>query len=126
MKYLLVLAVVLVARRQSDISPADITGRTDQGLAVRLYGSLFFGAVTKIDPIVAAVEASATPLDVMIDAHQLIALDTTGLDALEQLHKAVQRQGGSLAITGLQPQPLSLLQRTGFIGRLTRWTTAAP
>jgi len=63
---------------------------------------------------------------VTIDASQLIALDTTGLDALEQLHKAVLRQGGSLSITGLQPQPLSLLQRTGFIGHLARWTAAAP
>jgi len=122
----LVLAVVLFVRRQSDIFRADITGHTDQGLAVRLYGSLFFGAVTKIDPVVAVVEGSATPLDVTIDASQLIALDTTGLDALEQLHKAVLRQGGSLSITGLQPQPLSLLQRTGFIGHLARWTAAAP
>jgi SulP family sulfate permease len=122
----LVLAVVLFVRRQSDIFRADITDRTDQGLSVRLYGSLFFGAVTKIDPVVAAVDTAATPLDVTIDASQLIALDTTGLDALEQLHKAVLRQGGTLAITGLQPQPLSLLQRTGFIGHLARWTAAAP
>jgi len=122
----LVLAVVLFVRRQSDIFRADITGRTDQGLSVRLYGSLFFGAVTKIDPIVAAVENTAAPLDVTVDATQLIALDTTGLDALEQLHKAVHRQGGTLAMTGLQAQPLSLIQRTGFIGRLARWQAAAP
>ena len=45
-------------------------------------------------------------------------LDTTGLDALEQLHKAVQRRGGRMQITGLQPQPASLMQRSGFADRL--------
>lgn len=114
----LVLAVVLFVRRQSDIFRAEPVAATEHQLTYRLYGSLFFGAVAKIDPIVAAVEQSPQPVNVMLDASQLISLDTTGLDALEQLHKALDKRGGHLSMVGLNPQPRSLIERTGFNGRL--------
>ena len=114
----LVLAVVLFVRRQSDIFRADIIARHEHQLTYRLYGSLFFGAVPKIDPIVAEVERSPHPVNVMLDASQLISLDTTGLDALEQLHKALERRGGHLSMVGLNEQPRSLITRTGFASRL--------
>jgi MFS superfamily sulfate permease-like transporter len=96
----LVLAVVLFVRRQSEIFRAEAVTSTEQQLTFRLFGSLFFGAVAKIDPIVAEVEASPQPVNVMLDATQLISLDTTGLDALEQLHKAITKRGGHLGIVG--------------------------
>lgn len=114
----LVLAVVLFVRRQSDIFRADPVQDSADRLTYTLYGSLFFGAVAKIDPIVARVEQTPGALHVVLDASRLIALDTTGLDALEQLHKAVAKRGGWLSMTGLNPQPLSLIQRSGFAARL--------
>jgi SulP family sulfate permease len=114
----LVLAVVLFVRRQSDIFRADPVQDSADQLTYTLYGSLFFGAVAKIDPIVARVEQTPGALHVVLDASRLIALDTTGLDALEQLHKAVAKRGGWLSMTGLNPQPLSLIQRSGFAARL--------
>ncbi|WP_439113868.1 SulP family inorganic anion transporter [Hydrogenophaga sp.] len=114
----LVLAVVLFVRRQSDIFRAEPISRNEQQITFRLYGSLFFGAVAKIDPIVAEVEASPTPVNVMLDATQLISLDTTGLDALEQLHKAVHKRGGHMGIVGLNAQPRSLMERSGFSAQL--------
>jgi SulP family sulfate permease len=114
----LVLAVVLFVRRQSDIFRADPIARTEQQITFRLYGSLFFGAVAKLDPIVAEVERSPGPLNVMLDATQMISLDTTGLDALEQLHKAVHKRGGQLGMVGVNPQPRSLMERSGFAERL--------
>ena len=114
----LVLAVVLFVRRQSDIFRAEPISRNEHQITFRLYGSLFFGAVAKIDPIVAEVEASPTPVNVMLDATHLISLDTTGLDALEQLHKAVDKRGGHLGMVGLNAQPKSLMERSGFAGRL--------
>ncbi|MCW5654589.1 SulP family inorganic anion transporter [Hydrogenophaga sp.] len=115
----LVLAVVLFVRRQSAIFRAEAVARTPQQLTYRLYGSLFFGAVAKIDPIVAEVEQHPGPVNVMLDASQLISLDTTGLDALEQLHKAVHKRGGQLGMVGLHEQPRSLIERSGFATRLT-------
>ncbi|WP_300660407.1 SulP family inorganic anion transporter [Hydrogenophaga sp.] len=114
----LVLAVVLFVRRQSEIFRAESVARTEHQTTYKLYGSLFFGAVAKIDPIVAEVERSSAPLNVMLDASQMISLDTTGLDALEQLHKAVHKRGGHLGMVGLHPQPRSLIERSGFAARL--------
>ncbi len=114
----LVLAVVLFVRRQSSIFRAEPVARTEQQLTYRLYGSLFFGAVTKIDPIVADVEASAAPVNVMLDASHMISLDASGLDALEQLHKAVHKRGGQLGMVGLHEQPRALIERSGFASRL--------
>ena len=114
----LVLAVVLFVRRQSDLFSADLVARHEHQLTYRLYGSLFFGAVAKIDPIVAEVEAAPTGTHVMLDASQLVSLDTTGLDALEQLHKALEKRGGHLGMVGLHEQPMSLIRRSGFADRL--------
>ncbi|HMN93353.1 MAG TPA: SulP family inorganic anion transporter [Hydrogenophaga sp.] len=114
----LVLAVVLFVRRQSEIFRAEAVAATEQQLTFRLFGSLFFGAVAKIDPIVAAVESSPHPVNVMLDATHLISLDTTGLDALEQLHKAITKRGGRLGIVGLNEQPRSLMERSGFAAHL--------
>ncbi|WP_374408937.1 SulP family inorganic anion transporter [Hydrogenophaga sp.] len=115
----LVLACLLFVRRQSDIFRADpLPQQHPDLLSYSLYGSLFFGAVAKIDPIVALVERSPAGIRVELDASRLISLDTTGLDALEQLHKAVDKRGGRLELTGLNPQPLSLVERSGFGARL--------
>ncbi len=114
----LVMAVVLFVRRQQDIFRAEPLVSAEGRQTWRLYGSLFFGAVTKIDPLIAAVEAAPGPLHLTLDAQLMVSLDTTGLDALEQLHKAVLRHGGRMDITGLQPQPASLMERSGFAARL--------
>ena len=114
----LVLACFLFVRRQSDIFRAEPLARNEHQLTYRLYGSLFFGAVAKIDPIVAEVEQGPSGMNVMLDATQLISLDTTGLDALEQLHKAVHKRGGHLGMVGLNEQPRSLIHRSGFAQHL--------
>jgi len=114
----LVLAVVLFVRRQSEIFRADPVQESAGQLTFALYGSLFFGALAKIDPIVARVEQAPGAVHVLLDATRLISLDTTGLDALEQLHKAITKRGGTLGMTNLNPQPLSLVQRSGFAKRL--------
>ena len=114
----LVMACFLFVRRQSDIFRADPLASNQHQLTYRLYCSLFFGAVAKIDPIVNAVEQGPAGLNVMLDATQLISLDTTGLDALEQLHKAVAKRGGHLGMVGVNPQPRSLIERSGFAAHL--------
>ncbi|WP_291008116.1 SulP family inorganic anion transporter [Hydrogenophaga sp.] len=114
----LVMAVVLFVRRQSEIFRADVVAEADQQITFQLYGSLFFGAVAKIDPIVSQVEQASGPVNVVLDATRLISLDTSGLDALESLHKAITKRGGRLEFVGLNEQPRSLMERSGFAERL--------
>ena len=114
----LVLAVVLFVRRQSDIFRIDEVARTERKITFRLYGPLFFGAVAKVDAVVATVEAAPEGTDVLLDLEMLVTLDTTGLDALEQLHKAVEKRGGHLSVVNPQAQPRSLMERSGFAAHL--------
>jgi sulfate permease, SulP family len=79
-----------------------------------LHGSLFFGAVAKVDPVVQAIEAGPERPLVTLDALHLVHLDTSGLDALEQLRKAVKQRGGTLRLLHVQAQPREVLARAGF------------
>jgi SulP family sulfate permease len=110
----LILAIVLFVRRQSGLFTADIDAQTDTRIDARLYGALFFGAVAKLDPLQRAADAAAPGLVMRLDARQLISLDTTGLDALEQLQRSLSKRQGRLVLSGLNPQPRSLLERSGF------------
>lgn len=110
----LVLAIVLFVRRQSSLFTADVDAHSDQRLEGRLYGALFFGAVAKLDALQRAADAAPKGLVMRLDVRQLISLDTTGLDALEQLQRSLSKREGRLVLCGLNPQPRSLVQRSGF------------
>ena len=45
-------------------------------------------------------------------------MDTTGLDALEQLWETLRARGVRVILCGLNEQPLSLMQRAGFAQRV--------
>ena len=115
----LVLAVVLFVRRQSDLFRADIAVNTPERIEARLFGALFFGAVAKLDALQQAAESASVGAVMRLDARQLISLDTTGLDALEQLQRALDKRGARLELCGLNPQPRSLLERSGFAAHIT-------
>ena len=136
----LVLACVLFVRRMGELfraEPVLAEGLVDAAVRAtadtsasapesitrprrvwRLHGALFFGAAAKIDPIVAAIEAGPEALELWLDLRDLFALDTTGLEGLEQILKAVGQRGGRLHILHAQAQPQSLLQRSGFNAHL--------
>lgn len=82
----------------------------------RIYGSLFFGAVSKLERLIDPL--SEPPRVMVLEMHQLIQLDTTGLDALEAIHRKLVKHGGYMVLCGLNEQPASLVQRSGFAGRL--------
>ena len=128
----LVLSCVLFVRRMSELfraepEPADaLTDAAAKAAAPgtrprrvwRLHGALFFGAAAKIDPIVQAIETGPAGLELWLDTSDLLALDTTGLEGLEQILKAVGLRGGLLQVLHAQEQPRSLMERSGFSAHL--------
>jgi SulP family sulfate permease len=78
----------------------------------RLYGSLFFGAVAKLEAI--GEDLPAGTRAVVLETHQLVSIDTSGLEALEQLHRGLERQGIRLLLCALNEQPLALLRQSGL------------
>jgi SulP family sulfate permease len=84
--------------------------------AYRLFGSLFFGSVTKIEFLLDP--ARQLPEVLILEMHKLINIDTTALEALENLQDRIVREGGLLLVAGANAQPLSLMLRSGFIEHL--------
>jgi SulP family sulfate permease len=121
----MLLACAFFIRRMSTLFHVDAVAVGEGALVYKLYGALFFGAVAKIDPIVQAVESRHQGMRVVLDASQLISLDASGLDALEQLFKAITHRGGQLYINDLNAQPRGLMERSGFAGRLKDFQTSA-
>ncbi|WP_341907099.1 SulP family inorganic anion transporter [Polaromonas sp. YR568] len=114
----LVLACVLLARRMSSLFQVVETSRTADSASFQLYGSLFFGAVAKVDPILTAVENAPQGLAVRLDVQSLQLLDTSGMDVLEQLHKAIVLRGGRLLLAGLNAQPREVMEQAGFLEKV--------
>ncbi|MEO8021903.1 SulP family inorganic anion transporter [Polaromonas sp.] len=114
----LLLACVLFVRRMSSLFQVVETGRTADTIHFQLYGSLFFGAVAKIDPVLSVVESAPQGLLVRLDAQSLQSLDASGLDVLGQLHKAITLRGGRLVISGLNAQPRAVMERAGFLAKV--------
>ena len=125
----LVLACALFVRRMSELFRAELQPSTPSAasatrLAWQLHGVLFFGAASKIDPIVQAIEEAPALTEVVLDARDLFALDTTGLEGLDQILKAVGQRGGVLWVLHAQEQPRSLMERSGFNARLAAQSAA--
>jgi len=116
----LLAACVLFIRTMGSLFSVERIPGDDGVLRYRLYGSLFFGAAAKIDPIVQAVESGPDGAAVVLDALQMVHLDTSGLDALRQLHKVVLLRGGTLRLENLQAQPREVMEQAGFAGELAR------
>src|SRR3954469_12829811 len=82
-------------------------------LAYRVRGSLFFGSVSKLDVLDEASEDNP-PRAMVLDFSGLMNMDTTALDALTSLHRALKLRATVLIVSGAQPQPRSLMERSGL------------
>ncbi len=84
--------------------------------AYELYGALFFGAVGKLEPVTEQLPTGTRA--VVFEMHRLIVMDTSGVEALRELHRTLLRRGIALILANVNPQPLSLLQRSGLADEL--------
>jgi SulP family sulfate permease len=111
----LLMACGFFILRMSDlfrIEPLAVPQAPPGVQVMQVYGALFFGAVGKLEPLAAQLPGGTHVL--VLEMHRLVALDTTGVDALTQLARALRRRGIGLVLAELNEQPLSLLKRAGL------------
>ena len=111
----LILACVFFIYRMSSlftVQPRDSADLPPSVHVFELVGSLFFGAVGKIEALPAQLPAGTRA--VVLEMHHLVLLDTSGLDALQQLHRTLKKQDIALVLAAVSEQPLSLIRRSGF------------
>ena len=79
--------------------------------AYRLYGALFFGAVKLIEDLQDRLQGEC----LVLDLKNLIYIDSSGADALNDLARACRKHDVQLRVCGLTHQPLDICQRCGFL-----------
>jgi SulP family sulfate permease len=82
-----------------------------------LFGSLFFGAVGKIEALPEQLPAGTRA--VVLEMHRLISMDTSGLDAAAAAAPHAAAPGhGAVVLADVNEQPLGLIRRSGFADEL--------
>ena len=110
-----VARVTRVDRIETPAEVATLPGGRRVG-TWQAFGSIFFGSISKLE----AITATPQPLPdiVVLDLHRVINMDTTGLDALQSLHRHILEHGDRLVLCAANRQPLSLMKRAGFLDEL--------
>jgi sulfate permease, SulP family len=131
-----ILAAFLFMQRMSHITEVNIVTDTlkdddedpDRSIAklnvpsqvevFDLYGSLFFGAVERFKEAIQRIEKR--PKVVILRMRNVLVIDATGMETLEDLLERLKKEHTTLLLTGIASQPFSLMERTGFIDRIGR------
>ena len=129
-----VLAALLMVKRISEtsqITAVDESTETEgsqhslvgkevpEGVLIfRVFGAFFFGVVDKLDDELK--RAKREPDVLILRVRKVLAIDATGLQALEDLHAKLRAKGKHLILSAPHTQPLAVMEHAGFIDRVGR------
>src|SRR6266853_1274649 len=85
-------------------------------LVSRIEGPFFFGAAEKLEA--ALTRYAESPKIVIFRMRNVPAIDATGLHALEVMLEKFHRKGTKLILSGVQPQPMKVLYKAGFVDKI--------
>src|SRR5207245_6427609 len=87
-------------------------------MVYRIFGAFFFGAADKLE---SALKRLKQEPDVLIlRMRKVVAMDATGLNALEDLYERLHRKGKHLVLSAPHTNPLLVMEKAGFVDRLGR------
>ena len=128
----MVLAAVLFIKRSSEttqIMAVDESTETEgshhslvgkevpKGVMVfRVMGALFFGAVDKLESVLNRLNQE--PEVLILRMRKVVAMDATGLNALEDLYEKLRKRGKHLVLSAPHTNPMMVMEKAGFIDRL--------
>lgn len=111
--------ITSVDERALDLAPADSLRGKEVPPGVLVYqvaGAFLFGTADKLET--ALRDAGRQPEVLILGMKRAMAMDATGLNALEELHRKLRRHGKWLLLAGAHTQPLMAMLNAGFIARL--------
>jgi SulP family sulfate permease len=128
----IILAAFLFMRRMAELSEAayvkDMMAEGEgldpkmaeplpHGVEVfQVHGTLFFGAASKFKDAMRRVEKP--PRVLILRLREVLAIDATGLRALEDVLDKAEADGTQVIMTGVQAQPRAVLARAGILDRV--------
>ena len=84
----------------------------------RLFGAFLFGAADKLES--ALRDARQLPEVLILRMREVVAIDATGINALEDMHHKLRKKGKHLILCGPHTQPLFALDNAGFLDAVGR------
>lgn len=128
----MVLAAILFIKRISEttqITQVDESTETEGAhdsvrgkeipagvLIFKLFGAFTFGAADKLETSLQRL--GQTPEVLILRMRQVLAMDATGLTALEDLQRKLARRGKHLVLAGPHAQPYFTMDRAGFLEKV--------
>jgi SulP family sulfate permease len=128
----MLLAAVLLIKRLTDTTQVTLVNETSdtegeehslvgkeipKGVMVySIFGAFFFGCVDKLESALHGLNQEPTVL--ILRMRRVLAMDATGLNALEDLHARLKRKKKHLILCGPHTQPLFMMVKAGFLDEL--------
>ena len=128
----LILASALLVKRLAETAHVEPDAEVTQGnspgqqiggkiilegvVVFRVFGAFFFGAADKLESSLR--RAGGLPEVLILRMRDVLALDATGLGALEDLLEKLRIKKKELILCGPHSQPLFALTRAGFLERI--------
>ena len=128
----LILASALLVKRlaetaqvtpDSEVTQGNAPGQQTAGrnipdgvMVFRVFGAFFFGAADKLESSLR--DAGQLPEVLILRMRDVLALDATGLDALEDLLEKLRIKRKDLVLCGPHSQPLFAVTRAGFLDKI--------
>jgi len=128
----LMIAGVLFVRRMEEITQIKLvtpesdleTGedsvrnkKVPDGVFVfRIEGPFFFGVAEKLEYVLE--RTTGVPKVIIFRVRNVPAIDASGLHALEIILDKFHRRGTELLLSGVQPQPMKVLFKSGFVDKI--------
>jgi SulP family sulfate permease len=128
----LILASALLVKRLAETANVEPDVEVTQGsspeqtladkkipegvMVFRIFGAFFFGAADKLETSLR--RAGQLPDVLILRMRDVLALDATGLDALEDLLEKLRIDKKDLILCGPHSQPLFALTRAGLVDRI--------
>lgn len=81
-----------------------------------LQGALFFGAIDSFREAIKFIEKR--PKILILRMRNVVAIDASGINSLEELYESFKKDGIVLLISGIHSQPLFAIQKSGLIDRM--------
>ncbi len=130
----MVLAAILFIKRVSEnsqITAVDEASETEGShhslvgkqipervMIYRMFGAFFFGAADKLE---SALRREKSEPDVLIlRMRKVMAIDATGLNALEDLYERLRQKGKHLILSAPHTQPMFVMEHAGFLEKIGR------
>jgi len=125
-----ILSAIFFIRRMAEVSQvtpltADLRDTDDTAMEAgrgpklppdvevfEVYGSLFFGAVDQFTETIRGIRKR--PRVFILETKNLLAVDATGIRALEQLVSSFSQEGTAVIISGIHKQPLFAITQAGL------------